>query len=152
MAQHPSRPIRYQWRVHPAREQKSKAVAAALVVLALLGCAAALLRDWVLVPAMALFLVGSLGQFFFPTRYLLDDEGISALSLLHDRRLAWRDLAQCECGERAAWLRPRRRSWWPGRGGLRVDFPTINSSAARRALEECRQRQAGDAAGRSTCD
>lgn len=98
------------WTAHPARERSAAAVTASCVVL----CAAVLVYLvfdglWWGVGAASL-LVATLNRFYFPSRFQIDDDGITARYLFRRQRLKWKDIRRMVCDGHGAYLSLRSRA------------------------------------------
>jgi hypothetical protein len=95
-----------------------------LVIVVLFGAVSSLAASWWpagIIAAGVLVLV--LDGYFFPTKFVIDAQGVTFEGLLAARRLCWADVRRWERGPRAAWLSPlARRSWREGRQGVLVLF------------------------------
>ena len=114
---------KFEWTAHPARERPAAALAA-VAIIAVLGLAAGgsdRAIGWVLFATLILCL--GLNQFFFPTYFTLDAEGITARFPFRRRKIRWVEIRRFDVGPRAGWLstlsEPKR---WEGRRGLLVLF------------------------------
>ncbi|MFQ5653776.1 MAG: PH domain-containing protein, partial [Planctomycetota bacterium] len=59
--------------------------------------------------ALAALLVLALNRFYFPSRFRIDDEGITARYTLRRQRCRWSEVRRFRHDERGAWLTPRSR-------------------------------------------
>jgi hypothetical protein len=133
-----------QWRVHPARQQLGRAVAVGLCVLLVLALMMAVEPRLVVALPLGVLFLASLGEFFFPTRYVVDEQGLVAYAIHRDRKLRWSDVKELRFDSRGAWLTIPAGSWG-GRlfgGDMRVLF-AADGGQARRLIEECWQRARG---------
>jgi len=108
----------YSWQAHPARERAGHAAAATFVVVVLGLLSGALMQSsWWGVLAVAL-MAAALNRFFFPSRFTIDDEGITARYPLRSRRLRWADLRRFVHDDEGGYLstraRPSRLDAWRG--------------------------------------
>jgi len=98
--------MRVVWRFHPAAKEPHKAVFALMV------CALFILLVWqqwpslLLVAVCALVFILALGRFFFPNRYLLDDEGVRVDWFIGGRRLRWEEVKRARFMEDGVFLSP----------------------------------------------
>jgi hypothetical protein len=115
------------WTAHPARDQRGKAVAAIVVMVAM----AWLVHGWVGVPgwgtfaALASFLVLllALNRFFLPTTFSIDKEGITARYPLRQQRLSWGEVRRFLCDQYGGYLSRRQiRSRMDGFSGMHITF------------------------------
>jgi len=108
----------YSWQAHPARERAGHAAAAAFVVV-VLGLMCGLLMQNSLWGVLAVaVMAAALNRFFFPSRFSIDEEGITARYPLRSRRLRWADLRRFahdgEGGYLSTRTRPSRLDAWRG--------------------------------------
>ncbi len=131
------------WDAHPARERAGRAVLGGIVILVLAWLAGSLMQSlwWGFFAAVVLLV--SLNRFFFPSRFTIDGEGITARYPLRRQRLPL---------GRAAAVRGRRARRLPehprlaGRGSTRTRGCT--SSSARSATPSCERIRAHLLGGR----
>lgn len=101
--------ISLSWRVHPARQRPCAAVLTLAVIGALAWATAlaagSMLAGW----AAAAVLVLSLNRFFFPSHFVLDERGITAVYPLARQHLEWRQLRRFVHDRHGAYLSTRRR-------------------------------------------
>lgn len=96
------------WTVHPARRRPGTAIAVLVLVsliAVLAGTAIGPGYEWT-TWLFLLLLLASISQFFLPTTYTLDDEGIAVRHGLTTRRRAWKDIRRVELGKTTALLSP----------------------------------------------
>jgi hypothetical protein len=106
-----------EWRAHPAREHAGRALAGAALIAAVAAAvlATVLLDGGGLGGALAwsggaaALLVLSTHRFYLPSRYAIDDEGITAISWLGRRHLRWADLRRFTCDANGGYLSTRAR-------------------------------------------
>ena len=121
----------FSWRAHPAMERKTHAFAGAGVILfvggvvfvmvrvdgAVMGLAAAWAGLSVLVLGLAL------NRFFLPSRFSIDEEGITASFPLRRRRFRWADIRRFAHDRHGGYLSTRaRRSRLDAYSGLHILF------------------------------
>jgi hypothetical protein len=97
-----------EWRVHLARRRPGQAAAALVVIAAGSVCAAIGFRGWWAGALAAIVMVGSVGDFLFPIRYVIGDAAVEARGLLLRRRVAWtqvRRVVRDELGVKLSTLR-----------------------------------------------
>jgi hypothetical protein len=99
----------FSWQAHPARERIGHAAAALVAVMAM-GVLSGLLMQSSLwgVLAVALLML-ALNRFFFPSRFIIDGEGITAHYPLRRKRLCWTDLRRFARDESGGYLSTRVR-------------------------------------------
>ncbi len=123
----------YSWRAHPAAERVGPAAIGAAIVLGLAGCVYALSGSlgWgafaIVVLAMALH------RFYFPSRFDIDGEGITARSVFATKRLRWREVRRFVTDRNGGYLsRHSARSWLDPWRGMHVLFGPQRDAAVER--------------------
>lgn len=114
----------YSWQVHPARERRRTA----LLTLGVIAAIAWLTIEVMQQPAWGLFalvvLLAGCNRFFFPTRYELDAEGLTARYPLRTVRYRWVELRRFVYDGTGGFLSPRvRRSLLDEYRGISLLFP-----------------------------
>ncbi|MHC5002381.1 MAG: PH domain-containing protein [Planctomycetota bacterium] len=111
------------WRAHPAGERVGRALVAGAVVAGLAGLSAVLMQSvWWAALAIAV-LVLALNRFFLPSRFAIDEEGITARYPLRRVRYRWSDLRRFVLDENGGYLSTRARaSWMDAYRGMHVLF------------------------------
>jgi hypothetical protein len=108
----------YSWQAHPARERAGQAVAAGLMVVCLSFLSAALMQHTLWGVIAVAILAIALNRFFFPSRFTIDEEGITARYPLRSQRFRWADLRRFAHDEDGGYLstraRPSRLDAWRG--------------------------------------
>jgi hypothetical protein len=126
----------YSWVAHPAREQPARAAVGLVWILAVAAVlyATTFSLFW---PAFAvIFLLAALNRFFFSSRYIVDEEGITATCLLRWQRMNWVDVKRFVHDERGGMLSDRPRpSRLDAYRGVHVLFGKDGPQAVR-AIEE----------------
>jgi hypothetical protein len=97
----------FSWRAHPAAERSGHAALGAAVILGLAGCAYALTGSAAWGALAVVVLAASLSRFYFPSRYEIDEAGITARSLLSTRRLRWENVRRFVTDRHGGYLSPR---------------------------------------------
>jgi hypothetical protein len=113
----------FSWRAHPAAEHRGRAALAAVAVLAVAAAAAAFAGSawWGLFALVVL--VVALNRFYFPSRFTIDDDGITAAYPLRTRRCPWTELRRFVHDEAGGYLSRRiRPSRLDAFGGMHVLF------------------------------
>jgi hypothetical protein len=103
----------FTWRAHPALERRVPAALGAVLVLGVAGAvyASSGSPGW---GALALLvLTAALRRFYFPSRFDIDQQGITARFPLATRRLRWSDVRRFVTDRHGGYLSPR-----PGRSRL----------------------------------
>jgi hypothetical protein len=97
----------FSWQAHPLREGPGRAVAGVLAVATLAVLAGQLMQSvWWAVLTVA-FLVLALNRFFFPSRFVIDAEGITACYPVRRLRLKWAELRRFAHDKSGAFLSTR---------------------------------------------
>lgn len=127
------RPVEYAWRAHPARERSAAALLAVIVILAV--CGAVLLSagsvGWA--AGSAVILVVALNRFFFPSRFAIDADGITASYPLRSQRMTWVGLRRFVFDRHGGYLSTRaRRSWLDAYRGMHVLFGSSRDAVIER--------------------
>lgn len=145
-----------QWTAHPARQRPLAACGAVAVIIAFSMAVYGVGRESLWSIGAAIVMCLALSRFFFPTRYLIDGDGVTAWTALTTRRIAWRDVRRIDVGGHAAWISPsRRRNWREARRGVHVLYGNAKADvrarllAAQQALNLGDPSQQADGAGRA---
>jgi len=128
----PPRTAPLAWRAHPARHRPGAAGLAGLAVAAVALASAAMGGVfWGLVALIVLPL--SLSRFFFPSRFLIDSDGVTATYLLGTGRLAWPEIRRFCYDRHGLYLSTRsRRSRLDAYRGLHLLFGAHREEVLRR--------------------
>ncbi|MCH2136881.1 MAG: hypothetical protein MK101_09915 [Phycisphaerales bacterium] len=136
-----------QWTAHPLRQHRARGVLAIAVII---GCGLMVATSFktpltgllVAGGAMAVLLL-TLNRFFLPSRFAIDDEGISAAWPLKRQRLCWADLRRFAHDDEGGFLstraNPTRWQLLRSVGGMHVLFgprPAVVIQAIKRRLPE----------------
>ena len=133
----------FSWHAHPAGERIGAAVAAAVVVIAVTGAIYLAFQSIAWSCLAVIVLVAALNRFFFPSRFSIDPDGITARYLLRTQRYRWKDLRRFVVDKRGGYLSTRsRRSWLDAYRGLHVLFGEHRTSVIERI--RCQLPQGGD--------
>ncbi|MCZ6445794.1 MAG: PH domain-containing protein [Planctomycetota bacterium] len=133
----------FSWHAHPAGERIGAAVGAVVVVIAVTGAIYLAFQSiaWSLLALVVL--IATLNRFFFPSRFSIDPDGITARYLLRTQRYRWKDLRRFVVDKRGGYLSTRsRRSWLDAYRGLHVLFGEHRTSVIERI--RCQLPQGGD--------
>ena len=97
------------WRVHPARERVGAACFALAIVGATMWAVAELMESlwWAALPFV--FFLITLQRFFLPSAFRIDDDGISAGTLLSTNRIRWPDVRRFQHDTHGGFLSDRKR-------------------------------------------
>ncbi len=108
---HPDLP--FEWTAHPVREKPRRGVLAAALIVFCGVLVAMIVADPMLGPLAAggsiLFLFLTLNRFFLPTRYRIDEQGVSARFPLGGRALAWSEIRRFPHDREGGYVSPRDR-------------------------------------------
>ncbi len=136
------------WRAHPAAERRGAAFAASLLVLAV-AAAVGLGFGPAWATLSVVVLVASLSRFFFPSRFSIDADGITARFPLGTKRLRWDEARRFVVDDRGGFLSTRaRRSWLDAYRGVHVLFGRSRGQVVdliRSRLPQCRAERGGGA-------
>lgn len=99
----------FSWRAHPARERRAQAVMALGVIAAFCVVVFLAFASWAWTALCFVVLVASLSRFFFPSRFEIDDEGITARYPLRRMRLRWTELRRFVHDRYGGYLSTRAR-------------------------------------------
>ncbi|MCX7967020.1 MAG: hypothetical protein N3B10_00865 [Armatimonadetes bacterium] len=94
-----------EWTVHMARKQLLKAT----VTIAIIAFVLAVGWIWVhpfIAFLMALFLMNVVGEFLFPVRYRVTEEGVEVSSFLSDRKIRWEQVRRLDVFNDRVFLSP----------------------------------------------
>ena len=137
----------FSWRAHPARERRGGA-ALALAIIASVAVAAWLSfgPGWSIAAGIVLIL--ALNRFFFPSRFVIDHEGITATYLLRTQRFRWADLRRFVHDERGGYLSRRaKRSGLDAYSGMHILFGEHRNSV----IATIQEHMCDKAEGGQTC-
>jgi hypothetical protein len=112
----------FAWHAHPAKERRNGAIAAIAIIL---GIAAAAWLSFGIAwgIAAAIILVLALNRFFFPSRFEIDEDGITARYPLRKQRFRWTELRRFVHDEHGGYLSRRaQRSGLDAYSGMHVLF------------------------------
>ncbi len=132
------------WRCHPARERPGSAILGGLIILGLAGAAwISFGVAWAVVAIVVL--VFSLNRFCFPSRFEMDDDGITARYALKRQRMRWHDVRRFLHDGRGGYLSTRsRRSFLDSYSGMHVLF-AMQSPGDREQVVACIQQRVDSA-------
>ena len=73
--------------------------------------------------AACLVLLAALSRFFFPSRFMIDADGITARYLLHTQQIKWCDIRRFVQDDRGGYISTRaKRSWLDAYRGMHILF------------------------------
>ncbi len=99
----------FSWRAHPARERLAYTIGALIVILAFAALAYLAFGSPAWAGLSIVVLVLALNRFFFPSRYTIDEEGITANYPLRKVRMLWKDLRRFVHDRHGGYLSTRAR-------------------------------------------
>jgi hypothetical protein len=113
MSAGPHLDLPYEWTAHPVRDKPARGVLAAILIV-FCGVLVAMIVDDPLVGPFAaggsiLFLLLTLNRFFLPTRYRIDERGVSARFPLAARALTWAEIRRFPHDGEGGYVSPRDR-------------------------------------------
>lgn len=94
-----------EWTVHMARKQPLKA-AATIVIIAFTIAAGWVWVHPLIAFLMGLFLLNAVGDFLFPIRYKVTEEGIEVSSFLRDKKVRWEQIRRLNVFHDSVFLSP----------------------------------------------
>lgn len=97
------------WTVHPARDRPAAAVLASGILIAAGAATGLTISSVIAAPAAVAILTLTLRHFFFPTRYTVDEHGVSVRCLGIETRRAWARLRRFRYDDAGAFLSTRAR-------------------------------------------
>ena len=100
----------FSWRAHPAKERLAYTIGALIVILAFAALAYLAFGNPAWAGLSIVVLVLALNRFFFPSRYTIDEEGITANYPLRKVRLLWKDLKRFVHDQHGGYLSTRARA------------------------------------------
>ena len=111
------------WQAHPARQRPAAAAFGAAMIAGLAAlCALLGANVWWAALAVALMVL-HLNRFFFPSRFTIDAEGVTARYLLSTKRHAWSEIRRFCYDRRGVYLSTRcRRSRLDAYRGIHLLF------------------------------
>ena len=120
---HENLPAEFNWQAHPATERVGAALGAAATMVA---AAAAIFVSFQSIAWSGLalaVLVLALNRFYFPSRFQIDSDGITARHPLRSQRFRWDDIRRFVVDARGGYLSTRsKRSWVDAHRGLHILF------------------------------
>ena len=99
----------FSWRAHPAKERLAYTIGALIVILAFAALAYLAFGSPAWAGLSIVVLVLALNRFFFPSRYTIDEEGITANYPLRKVRMLWKDLRRFVHDRHGGYLSTRAR-------------------------------------------
>ncbi len=125
----------FSWCAHPARERLGRAALGGLLILSLSILSGLMMQSLLWGVFAALLLVAVLNRFFFPSRFVIDAEGISAAYLLKKQSMCWSELRRFAMDRHGGYLSTRaRRSWLDAYRGMHILFGRQRDAVIERIL------------------
>lgn len=119
--EHSTEPV--EWTSHPARQRPRDAVMAVFVVMMVAGAAGIFGggSGWAVLAVVVLLL--ALNRFFFPSRFKIDEQGITASYPIRRQKLKWNRVRRFIHDDNGGYLSTRaRRSWTDAYRGMHIQF------------------------------
>ena len=110
------------WSAHPLRERPKRALAGFVIIVALAALAAIEMGHAAWGGFAAALLVAFLNEFFFPSRFAIDADGVTARYPLRQQRLAWDQVRRVDVGARGGFLGTRGKAGAYDRRGVHLWF------------------------------
>ncbi len=131
-----------EWRVHPAAERVGSALAAMAVIGVFAILAALLMQSAVWGLLAAALMLMALNRFFLPSRFRIDDTGVTAKYPYARQHLSWHEVRRFRHDQRGAFLSSRARgSMLDAFGGVHLLF----GPHAQLAVEQIREHMDAEA-------
>ena len=113
----------FTWQAHPARERIGAAVLALSLIGAFAGAVGLSFQSPVWAAVSCLVLLAALSRFFFPSRFVIDADGITARYLLRSQQVRWDDIRRFVQDDRGGYISTRaKRSWLDAYRGMHILF------------------------------
>ncbi len=123
----------FTWEAHPARERMGAAALGLSVIGAITGVVWLSFQSPVWAAAALLVLLAALSRFFFPSRFMIDADGITARYLLRSQQLRWDDIRRFVQDDRGGYISTRaKRSWLDAYRGMHILFGTQREAVIER--------------------
>lgn len=123
----------FSWQAHPARERIGAAALALGVIGAVAGVVLLSFQSLAWATAACLVLLAALSRFFFPSRFMIDADGITARYLLRTQQIKWRDIRRFVQDDRGGYISTRaKRSWLDAYRGMHILFGTHRETVIKR--------------------
>ncbi len=123
----------FTWQAHPARER----IGAAALAIGLIGAFAGVVwisfHSPVWAAAACIALLATLNRFFFPSRFVINTDGITARYLLRTQQIRWNDIRRFVQDDRGGYISTRaKRSWLDAYRGMHILFGTQRETVIKR--------------------
>ncbi len=123
----------FTWQAHPARERIGAAALALSVIGAFTGVVGLSVQSLVWAAAVCLVLLAALSRFFFPSRFMINADGITARYLLRTQQIKWSDIRRFVQDDRGGYISTRaKRSWLDAYRGMHILFGTQRETVIKR--------------------
>jgi hypothetical protein len=121
----------FSWSVHPMRERPPLALAAILIITLAATLCGALAGPLYSLLAV-LLLIAALNRFFFPSKFTLDDHGLTAEHPWRTTRIAWSEVRRFNHDRHGGYLSRRKNaSRWDAYRGVHILFGANGEEAVR---------------------
>jgi hypothetical protein len=131
------------WRAHPAKERTRAAVVAIVVILSVTVAVYISLQSmvWSLIALTAM--VVSLNHFLFPSRFTIDNEGITARYFFRSQRYSWESIRRFFHDQNGGYLSTRSKpSRLDAYRGMHIQFGEHKEAVVRKIREHLREGEA----------
>ena len=123
----------FTWQAHPARERIGAAVLGMCLLLVFAGVVLLAFQSPAWAVAALLVLLAALNRFFFPSRFKIDADGITARYLLRTQQIRWDDIRRFVQDDRGGFISTRaKRSWLDAYRGMHILFGTQRETVIKR--------------------
>ena len=123
----------FTWQAHPARERVGAAALAIGLIGAFAGAVGLSFQSPVWAAVALLVLLAALNRFFFPSRFVINADGISARYLLRTQQLNWHNVRRFVQDDRGGYISTRaKRSWLDAYRGMHILFGTQRETVIKR--------------------
>ena len=130
------------WTAHPPAEGPGM-TALAVVIIALIGAAAGWSFGWLWAAGSVVVLVVSLNRYFFPSRFAIDDEGLTVGYLFRTQRVPWIQVRRFVADSRGGYLSSRAvSSRLDAYRGIHIVFPANQPTVVAAIKDEIKRRVA----------
>lgn len=135
------------WRIHPARSHPAATVAALAAIVSLAAAGAGLMESWWWGAFCGVVLTAALNRFFLPSRFQIDDSGVTARYPLRTVHYRWNQIRRLHGDGRGGYVSTRAvESPLDSFRGIHLTFGQDGDSV----IEVLRRRV--QAEGRQSCD
>ena len=123
----------FTWQAHPARERVGAATLAISLIGALAGAVGMSFQSPIWAAAALLVLLAALSRFFFPSRFVINADGITARYPLRTQQIRWKNIRRFVQDDRGGYISTRaKRSWLDAYRGMHILFGTQREAVIER--------------------